>query len=168
MLDLLLIYKSYAQYALLFATAFAAWRWGAKPEWATTTILVGFLGGGYVLAISLIQTLPKFTTVETIALVFDVVAFALFLAIALFANRIYPLCLTIIQGLAVLSHFAAASVTSAPLAYAILSVTPSYLLMGTLMVGIGLHRQRVKHFGPYRSWRDGRDGLEEIQEKQPI
>ncbi len=168
MFDLFLDYKSYAQSILLFATAFAAWRWGASPERASAAVLLGVLWLANLGFQAILYGAPDFASVETGALVLDTVAFVSLLGIALNANRIYPLCLTMLQGLVVLIHFAAWVATSAPLAYAILSIAPSYLLIATLAVGTWLHHRRVQRLGPYPSWRRSSANIPVKVDRRPI
>lgn len=153
MLDAILEYKSFAQNALLIAAAVAAWRWGAGPERATAFVLVVVLWLADLALHKITAARPNFASVEMGHFFLDALAFSFLFGIALTANRIYPLCMTVIQGVVVMTHFAAEAVRNAPLAYSILSIAPSYLLIFLLMGGVWLHRQRRQQFGPYRAWR---------------
>ena len=75
-------------------------------------------------------------------------------ALALFANRFYPLCLASFQWLAITSHLVRdLNSEILPLAYALMMVVPSYMQQLVLTIGIAAHRRREKLHGPYRSWR---------------
>lgn len=153
MLELVLEFKSYAQSITLVLVAIAAWRFGDLPEKACASVLVGVLWVADMVFWAGLGLYPDFVSTEVPALVLDVLALVLLLVIALFANRIYPLCLTSIQGLALLSHFAAAAASAVPLAYAILSIAPSYLLIAVMAAGLFAHHRREQLHGPYRQWR---------------
>ncbi|WP_158611071.1 hypothetical protein [Aurantiacibacter spongiae] len=146
-------YKEELQFAVLLVTALAAWRWGAGPERASIAVVLVVFGLGDAINHWLSHSGPRFTTIEEGHLLLDMVAFILFGAIALLANRVYPLCLTALQGLVLLIHFAVGLSTTAPLAYSILSLAPSYLLTLTLVAGMIAHWRRRRRYGPYRSWR---------------
>jgi hypothetical protein len=75
-------------------------------------------------------------------------------AVALFANRMYPIWMSSIQLISALGHLA--RVGDQDLidgAYAIMIQAPFYFLIAVLTGGIISHRRRVRHFGTYRSWR---------------
>ncbi len=153
MLLLISAYKDEVQIAVLLVTAAVAiWR-GAGPEKACAGVMAIVLWLGDILNHAIAASAARFTSVETGHLVLDVAGFALFLAIALFANRMYPLWMSITQGVVVLTHLAADAAKAAPLAYSILSIAPSYLLTALLIGGLIAHVRRVKRHGLYRSWR---------------
>lgn len=152
MLALVLTYKFYAQVAVLLVTAAVALRRGAGPEKACSAVLVIVLWLGDLLNHALASS-PNFNTVETGHLVLDSIGFALLLTVALYANRIYPLWMAVTQGMVVLTHFAEEAARSAPLAYSILSLAPSYLLLALLVGGLAAHIRRSARYGRYRSWR---------------
>jgi hypothetical protein len=74
--------------------------------------------------------------------------------IAYWANRIYTLCLAALQLVSLVSHFARGLESGiAPLAYAVMIIWPSYLMIATLAIGLLKHRRRLRVYGSYRSWR---------------
>jgi hypothetical protein len=84
------------------------------------------------------------------------VVLAGFAAIALNANRNYPLWAAGFQLVAVGSHLVRGLVDSvSPIAYAILAVGPSYCQLALLFAGLLRHRARLRRYGPYRDWRAG-------------
>lgn len=84
----------------------------------------------------------------------DLLATAGFVAIALNANRNYPLWVAGFQLVSVGAHAVRglADMVS-PFAYMVLAVGPSYCQL--LLIGAGFirHRQRERRFGSYREWR---------------
>ena len=131
----------------------AALRWGAGPERLCAAVLVGME------AIDAVYHLIAgrgafYLSVDVGHLVIDLLAAAALLAVALNANRIYPLWMVAFQLVSVLAHFAReVNPAVAGLAYAYLGYGPFYLELAMVLVGIGLHARRVRRTGTYRSWR---------------
>ena len=133
--------------------ALAAWRWGGGPERVLAGVLVWFKVSD-ALNHRLFEIEDHFMTVDTGHLVIDLVALAVALAVALRANRVYPLWFAAFQLLAVMAHLARdVAQGAAPIAYAVMYIGPSYCQIIVLAVGIWCHRRRVIRHGPYRSWR---------------
>ncbi|MEL6486211.1 MAG: hypothetical protein AAFQ13_03585 [Pseudomonadota bacterium] len=77
-----------------------------------------------------------------------------FVAIALNANRNYPLIIAALQVLAVAAHLARGLIeTISPIAYATMVIAPSWLQLAVLGLGLVRHIQRQRQYGPYREWR---------------
>lgn len=155
MLETIIANKADIQFAILLALALACWRWGAGPEKACAIVLL----------LMKLLDLPyhwisgrgvNFLTVDVGHAAIDVSASVALVLIALRANRLYPLCMAGFQLISLISHLTRAAMEqTAPLAYSILMIAPSYLLIGTLALGLFLHRRRLMRYGPYRSWRSG-------------
>ena len=149
-------YQSYrvAAQTIAFALlALAAWRWGAGPEWAVAAILVWFRVADWTYH-GVFQSALDLTEIDFAHALIDGVACAAAFAIALHANRIYPLWFAAAQLLALFAHLAREmAVDILPMVYAIMFIAPSYLQIIILAVGLWLHRRRVRRYGPYRSWR---------------
>ena len=145
--------KADVQLVLIVACfAFAWWR-GGGPELACASVLLSM-----PVADKLYHAIAGegafFTQIDVGHFAIDIVTAALFVAIALYANRIYPLCLASFQLVAVLSHFVREiSETMAPLAYSIMIVAPSYLELFVIFAAIILHMRRSRKFGRVRDWR---------------
>jgi hypothetical protein len=85
----------------------------------------------------------------------DGAATAVFVWIALSANRVYPLWLAGFQLMSTVSHVVRAiSPAIADNAYTMLMIFPSYLQTAAFGLGLSMHILRKKKYGPYRSWRD--------------
>ncbi len=145
--------RYWLQIAVFVALALAALRWGAGPERALTGLLVG-MSISDAANHALFEVGARFMTVDTGHVIIDLAALAVSLAVAISANRMYPLWFAAFQLIAVFAHIARELAhDTAALAYQILFIGPSYCQIIILALGIWLHRRRVRQYGPYRSWR---------------
>lgn len=150
MLEFVISNKAEFQRMVLALLVVIAWWRGAAPERAIACSIVLFVGQDVLdhwsPAMDYLLVAPR-------DLLLDCLIACLLLAIALRANRIYPLWMAAWQLVAVLSHAARfESRSSAALAYAILLYLPSYLLLLTFGLGLAAHIRRVRLWGQYRSW----------------
>lgn len=145
--------------------ALAAWRWGGGPERLLAGVLVWFKVSD-ALNHRLFEIEDHFMAVDIGHLVIDLIALAVALAVALRANRVYPLWFAAFQLLAVMAHLARdVAQGTAPIAYAVMYIGPSYCQIIVLAVGICCHRRRVLQHGPYRSWRTSSSPLPETRQR---
>jgi len=145
--------RVWLQTAVFVLLALAAWRYGGGPERILAGVLVWFKVAD-VVNHALFVGAAGSARLGIGHVVIDVVALAVAVAVALFANRVYPLWFAAFQLLAVFAHLArAVAPNEAPLAYAMLYIGPSYCQIFLLAGGIWYHRRRVRKLGPYRSWR---------------
>lgn len=139
-----------ATMAMLFA---AALRWGAGPERFCATVVV-FMNVGDRLYHAAVARDTIYASVDIGHLLLDLTSAALFISVALRANRIYPLWLSAFQLVSVVSHFVReVDGKVGNLTYAVLNYAPYNFILLILAGGIWAHARRVKRFGPYRSWR---------------
>lgn len=146
-------YRYEIQTAGMLLAFFSAWRWGAGPERASVLVfsllwildlLRAWIDGGESYRMSVDIWDASIDGVTAIG----------FVAIALYANRTYTLCLAAFQLISVSGHLMRAIAPHMNgLAYSIISIAPSWLELVTIATGIVLHRRRFMRFGPYRSWR---------------
>jgi hypothetical protein len=143
----------YVNFTLVGLLGAAALRWGAGPEkvCAAALVFVTLVDPIY----HILVRYPVFETVDIGHLVMDAGVAAAFIAVALRANRVYPLWLAAFQLVSLLSHFARELTEVLPmLAYGLMSYGPYYIILLILAGGIFAHARRMKILGPYRSWRN--------------
>lgn len=150
---LLVEYRAYIQYLIIFALTAYAFARGAGPEKQAgailTSMVVLFLG--YRL---LTPGSGVYDKIDLGHLVIDLVALVLLGRLAIRANRIYPLWMLAAQLISTLMHLGRELDTHiAPIAYFLLIHAPSYIQVIAFALGLLAHRRRVKRFGTYRSWR---------------
>jgi hypothetical protein len=153
-LDLIVLYKADAQFVAMLAVLAAAFVWGAGPERASASafayMLLVYIPLHYILGL-----VRHYSTIDIGALFIDITTAALFVAIALRANRMYPLWLAALQLISLASHLIRGiDRLMLPLAYSVMNIAPSYLELIIIAGGIVCHARREKRYGPYRSWRN--------------
>lgn len=155
--DLLALFNAYrvpAQHLIAFLLAGAIWRWGGAPEkW-----LIGIFLATMVVPIYIIRWVwPDRSAVDPfmpVLVILDLFAFALFLAIALKANRNYPLWIAGFQLVAIGAQLMTIVWQGAsPLARFLLITGPSYFQLLLLLAGFVRHAFRERRYGKYREWR---------------
>lgn len=130
----------------------ALWR-GQAPERVCASTFVAMFGLDQLYHL-MFPAGPVVGSVDFGHLVIDIAAAASFGVAALFANRIYPICLAGLQLAAVTSHFLRFLAPSINWqAYGILVSAPSYLQTLVFALGLALHLRRQARSGPYPSWR---------------
>lgn len=145
--------RAFVQDLLAWSVCLAALIWGGGPERAiaaTWLILFELIGGlfwsdalGY-----------RFGDIDVFLASIDLVAGSVWIAVALYANRNYPLWIAAMQLMSMTAHLAkglAESISS--IAYAFMVVAPGWLQLLFLAIGLGRHIQRKQRFGNYRDWR---------------
>jgi hypothetical protein len=96
----------------------------------------------------------RFDSVEFGMLIVDLTVLAALLALALRADRFWPLWMCAMQGVQVFSHFAIAiNTTVIPWAYWNAQTLWSYPMLLLLAAATAWHRSRLRKRGADRSWR---------------
>ncbi|HZG08257.1 MAG TPA: hypothetical protein VEZ70_04660 [Allosphingosinicella sp.] len=136
--------------ALLFACSAYALLHGGKPE----RIGAAILGVGSI-ATFLVVSAPaaRFGSVELGILFVDVAALAGFLALALRAERLWPLWLTALHAIGTAAHVVKLVAPDViPWAYAFALAFWSYPMLLLLVLGTWQHRKRLARHGADKSW----------------
>ncbi len=95
----------------------------------------------------------EFQSIEAGILVIDVVTFVVFAALALRADRFWPIWVSALVGMSVLGHLARYSdLGIGPWTYAVSIAIWSYPALTLMAIGTRNHQLRVAHFGTDRSW----------------
>lgn len=154
MLEFLNTYRVDAQHIASVFLALAVWRWGGGPERWLTGIFVATMVVPVYLLKGVGMGVPTVGTHAWVYFVIDLVAMAGFAAVALNANRNYPLWVAGFQLVAVGAHMIKGMVNGVSLlALVILIVGPSYCQLLVLIAGFVSHIRRERRFGTYRDWR---------------
>lgn len=133
-----------AQVALLLLVAVFAWKWGGKPERHVALILFGMLVVNTGNAM-LVGHWTRYHAIPWFRVGLDIVGLGLVLAIALRADRWWPLWVGSVQLLSVLAHLLRVlHAEIPPLVYAIMERWP--FMIATVITGMGtyLHARRAR------------------------
>lgn len=84
----------------------------------------------------------------------DGMAALVWIFVALYANRNYPLVIAAMQLLVMAAHLARGLIeTISPVAYAAMMIAPGWIQLFILGAGLTRHFLRQRRYGPYREWR---------------
>jgi len=161
MIDIALFeYRILAQDLLMIAVCIAAFIWGGGPErLVAATWLVVFEGVNFAKNWFIGESV-RLSGVDWFFASTDVLAGAIFVGIALYANRNYTLWIAAMQVLAIMAHLARGIADLiAPIAYAIMFIIPGWLQLFLLGAGVVRHILRQRKHGPYRDWRVARPNM---------
>jgi len=131
---------------------------GGPPERLGSSILA--LGSAVTVA-ALSSPAMVYMSVESGVFLVDVACAVAFVALALWANRYWPLWIAGLQLLGVSAHAVKLAYPDViPRAYAFVTVFWSYPMLFILVMGTFRHQQRLAKFGVDRSWSSswGRSG----------
>ena len=138
--------------ALLAVLLLAAlWR-GGKPE----RIVAALLNGAFLLELgrNLAVGQPTFRTLDPFMLLVDAAVLAGMLAVALQANRLWPMAVAGLQLVILTGHASLLlqlkGLAGAYWGMAVLPIYPQCLLV---LAGIAAHARRRARVGPYPDWR---------------
>jgi hypothetical protein len=136
---------------LLLASGYAIWR-GGLPE---RIVGVSLLLAGLLTRLAYQPFAGRFVSVDWGVLAIDVVLLAILLAVALFADRFWPLWLAAFHALGTGAHLVrGVDYGIEPVAYAILLAAWSYPMILLLAIGTARHARR-KREGAARDWSGG-------------
>jgi hypothetical protein len=139
---------------LVLATALLAWRSGGAPERAIAKALLVMAGIDGLREIFTGSQDPA-TGFDLIHALRDALVLIWLGAIALRANRFYPLAMAATALIAVLAHLLrGAGWLNSNTAYQALITTPSFILLLVFWIGLARHSHRTGKRGPYPDWQN--------------
>ncbi len=145
--------RAAVQHFALLLICTAALRWGAGPERVTALTLLSVLLGDQAYH-AIFGAGVELVTIDIGHAAIDSMAALAMISTAVAANRMYTLWIGAFQIIAVYSHVARnLEAGISPLAYAIVSVAPSYFQIALLAGGLWMHLRRQRRHGRYSSWR---------------
>ena len=135
----------------LLVAAYTFWCGGA-PERAGSLVLVGWIASDQIYHLAFAGMI--FNEFDPGHFVMDGLQFLGFVAIALRANRWWPIVASGALTLSLVGHFVILfGYSGLPMAYWILMQVPFFVLLAALSLGTVAHRRRVLRVGSYRDWR---------------
>ena len=151
MTDAVLLQMALVISLVLAAGLVAFWR-GGPPERLAAAIIVAWIlvDAGYHLLFG-----PSgFERVDPVHLVLDGAELVAIMALALRANRMWPLWAAAAQLICVSGHVAIfVQPTGMRRAYWAMTQLPQYVQLIALLLGAAAHQRRARRWGEYRSWR---------------
>lgn len=126
---------------LLTTCCSLAWRRGGAPERAVAFIL---FSATLLTMVAAASPHVVFQSLETGIFVIDVAAFLALAAVALFANRTWPMVIAALQLVTIFSHIVALMKITLPWTYAFLLSIWSYPMLLVLVIGTWRHSGRVR------------------------
>ena len=155
MLELLFSdYRPYLQDVFAWTLCCAALLWGGSPERiVAATWLVAF-ELGLILHKAIFGEARQLETIDWYFAGIDLLVAAIWIAMALYANRNYTLWIAAMQLLAFGAHVSRGLIeVISPITYAIMVIAPGWLQLLFLAGGLTRHILRKRKYGAYRDWR---------------
>ena len=154
-------YRTVLQDILAWSVCLAALYWGSGPERIVAATWLALFEIAAKIYRSVLSEGYRLHDVDVFLATTDVLAGAIWITVALYANRSYTFWIAGLQLLAVLAHLArgAAEMTS-PIGYATMVIAPGWFQLVFLGFGLVLHFRRKKRFGAYRDWRSPQNPTE--------
>lgn len=141
-----------ATLAVFLAVGALALRLGGPPEQYAAGIIVGWLLAS--LAYQAIAGPASFGRVDPARFALDTAELVAIFAVALRANRMWPLWAAAAQVICIAGHIAAfIEPGGMRRAYWVMTQMPPFIQVIALSLGALAHAARWKRIGPYRSWR---------------
>ena len=147
-------FRGLVQFWLVVVICGAALIWGGGPERAVAAVWLIVFQLSSAVTEYFFGTSAQRLAIDPFSAGRDFAAGALWIAIALYANRNYTLWIAGMQVLAMFGHLSRGlSEAMSPLAYAIMTEVPSWLQLLFMAIGLTRHVRRKRKYGKYRDWR---------------
>lgn len=138
---------------MISCTAFALWK-GGPPEKVTAIL---FTLGAYYTAAAFSASIPTYRSVEVGVLIVDLFLLVALVALALRADRFWPLWVAALQLVGTAAHAAKfVDPNIAGRTYAFLLAVWAYPTLLLIFVGTLRHRRRLARFGADKPWSSSR------------
>jgi hypothetical protein len=152
--------------SLLLGCCIYAYRRGGAPEWIGAAILAV---GSFLSFAALSSGATIYRSVEVGVFVVDVAALIAFLALALRAQRLWPLWVTAFQLIGIAGHAVRmADPHLMPWGYAFALRFWAYPMLLLLVLGTWNHQRRKARFGADKSWSSSSDRWDRRRPDGPI
>ncbi|BDI61949.1 hypothetical protein [Qipengyuania nanhaisediminis] len=152
--------RPYLQDIVAWALCLAALAWGGAPERLVAATWIVVFEIGTVLHGSVFGLTRQLETIDWYFAGADIFAGAVFIGVALNANRNYTLWIAALQLLAVVAHVSRGiTEVVSPIAYAVMIIAPGWIQLFLLGVGLTRHVLRKRRHGEYRDWRISRKAI---------
>lgn len=147
-------YRFLVQDLVFYGVFFATLAWGAGPE--------RMIAGTWLVFFEILPKLYRaiwsegyqLEQVDLFYASMDGIAAAVWVFVALYANRNYPLVIAAMQLLVMAAHLARGLIEIiSPVAYATMMIAPGWIQLVILATGLARHVSRQRRYGPYREWR---------------
>ena len=153
MVEALLENRVSIQRTLVVLLFLFSWVRGSGPERASSAILLAMVAV-HVVIYDIIGLTSDYSAFDLPIFAVDAIGLAALLAVALKANRFYPLVLAAAQLVAFSSHLVRAMVEPvSSLAFYLLYAMPFWFQIFILAIGVVRHVNRAALLGEYRDWR---------------
>ncbi len=158
LIDLFNLYRVEVLHIASGLLAVAIWRWGASPERWLIGVFIATMVAPYHVSRWFGLGSIAFGPYSWAYVAIDLLATIGFVAIALNANRNYPLWVAGFQVVSVGAHAVRGlGDMVSPFAYMVLAAGPSYCQLVLIGAGFIRHALRERRFGSYRNWRITRE-----------
>lgn len=132
----------------------AALVWGGGPERIVAATWLVLFEFATMMHDVLFGETRQLVTIDWYFAGIDVIAGAIWITAALYANRNFVLWVAAMQILAMVAHVSRGLTEAiAPIAYIVMVIAPGWLQLLFLAIGLVRHIRRKRLHGPYRDWR---------------
>ncbi|MEL7188056.1 MAG: hypothetical protein AAGK17_00770 [Pseudomonadota bacterium] len=137
-------------YSIFGAAVALGWVLGGKPERCGALTLASIFSVQLILYSTISD--PTFDEIDFVGVITDAIGLLGFTAIALSANRIWPLFAAAMQLIAVLAHLTHGFRPMLGQSYVDFEAYPTAFVTLCVIGGVAMHRYRLKKYGHDRDW----------------
>lgn len=138
---------------LILCCGYALARGGAPERIAAGVMVCGAIASLVAVNLAVPAGAERYNGVQPWTLTVDLAMLVVWVILAVWSNRFWPLWVAACQGLLVATHLATVATLIHPWAYWALQMFWSYPIPLTLALGTYRHRKRLMHGGTDISWK---------------